>query len=360
MSAEIDFTKLDTLVGNSKTILLARKIDMLLTGNDNFVPTYEMLGVDISKESISGHPDSLKVKQILGSLRKYLLTEYGVSLEEKENKIPRYKSYRYPLALYGSYTLNRNPLAKHKQITQKIPLDEAKLTLSKTSGFLPKPLRDSLFKGTEILVSKTHFIDIENSLLLSGIKWFPEIFDAIQNKKILYVTYLKRFKYETVDQLHPQFLKHYNRRWYVCGRTVTTDNSGQPTVKDNVILALDRIKDVDEAIDSSGYVSVPEDHFSTFFDDIIGVTHPKNSPLRNVTLKVYSEYIFNLISTKKLHHSQKERVIGNERLITFRVRINKELITNILSFGSDVEVITPKSLRISIETETKKMFDRYH
>lgn len=287
------------------------------------------------------------------------MAEYGVTLEEKENKSPRYKSYRYPLAYYGGSSKNRNPLARHKQITQKIPLEDAKRALSQAYGFLPSPLRDSLFVGTEISEDKNLFVGLEDSMLLSGIKWFPEIFYAIQNKKILLITYLKRFKYECVTQLHPQFLKQYNRRWYVCGRTVTIDDSGHSLVEDDMILALDRIIDIDEALDSSRYVAAPEGYYTAFFDEIIGVTKNENSPVRNVILKVYRDYVFNLISTKKLHHSQKEKVTDGEYLITLRVRINKELISTILSFGSDIEVLSPRSLRLVISEEAQKMAERY-
>lgn len=360
MSYEIDFTRLDALVGDSDKVKRARYIDKLLTNNENYVSMYELLELDISKGNLSSKKaDWDKARPIIKSIREYLLEEYGVELEEHKNRSPRYTSYRYPKHNYGTSTPNRNPLARHKLVTRTLELAEAKIALGHTSGFLPQPLRNSLFEGTEILGNKNPYVELEDSMLLTGINWFPEIFYAITTKKILIVTYLKHFKYETVTQLHPQYMKQYNRRWYVCGRTVSTDPSGTPTIADNIILALDRIVEIDEAPDSSGYVSAPEGHFSMYFGDIIGVTRRESSPVRLVKLKVYNEYVFNLISSKKLHHTQQAEVVGDERFITMRVRLNKEIATNILSFGSDVEVIFPRSLRISIAEEAKKMYDHY-
>ena len=360
MSYEIDFTQLDALVGDSDKIQWARKIDKLLTDSENYVPFSKMIDVDTSQDYLTSQQEKYdKARQIINSIRKYLKNEYGVELEEQKITSSPYKGFRYPLHNYGTSTPNRNPLARHKQVTKKLYLPDAKRALTHTSGFLPQPLRNSLFEGTEIFENKHPFVELEDSLLLTGIKWFPEIFDAILTKKILIIRYRKIFKYDTVVLLHPQYLKHYNRRWYVCGRTVSLDSSSPQTIEDNVILALDRIIYLEEASDSSDYVPAPEGYYSTLFDDIIGVTRRKNSPVRTVKLKVYNEYVFNLISSKKLHHSQKEQVVDDERFITLRVRLNKELVTNILSFGSDIEVVTPRSLRISIAEEAKKMYDRY-
>lgn len=49
----------------------------------------------------------------------------------------------------------------------------------------------------------------------------------------------------------------------------------------------------------------------------------------------------------------------NYIFITIKVKVNKELIANIISYGADVEVISPLSLRESIKNIVEQMFKQY-
>ena len=64
--------------------------------------------------------------------------------------------------------------------------------------------------------------------------------------------------------------------------------------------------------------------------------------------------------TKPLHLSQ--RIISEDdgyTKISINVKINKELISLLLSFGPDVEVIAPASLRAMIAKDTEAMLYKY-
>ncbi len=79
----------------------------------------------------------------------------------------------------------------------------------------------------------------------------------------------------------------------------------------------------------------------------------------DVMLRV-SNNRFNYIKTKPLHLSQ--RVVSEERnhtTISINVKINKELISLILSFGSDMEVIAPASLRAMVAKTIRAMNEKY-
>ena len=119
MSYEIDFTQLDALVGDSDKIQWARKIDKLLTDSENYVPFSKMIDVDTSQDYLTSQQEKYdKARQIINSIRKYLKNEYGVELEEQKITSSPYKGFRYPLHNYGTSTPNRNPLARHKQVTK--------------------------------------------------------------------------------------------------------------------------------------------------------------------------------------------------------------------------------------------------
>ena len=99
--------------------------------------------------------------------------------------------------------------------------------------------------------------------------------------------------------------------------------------------------------------------FSEYFDDVIGVTVPERWEPIDVILRV-SNNRFNYIKTKPLHLSQ--RMIGEDSdhtRISINVKINKELIALILSFGADVEVLEPASLRAEIAKKIRAMNDNY-
>ena len=88
--------------------------------------------------------------------------------------------------------------------------------------------------------------------------------------------------------------------------------------------------------------------FEEYFDDVVGVTVPEHLEPVDVVIHVGNNR-FNYIKTKPLHLSQ--RVISedkNHTTISINVKITKELIALILSFGPDIEVASPASLRAEI------------
>ena len=99
--------------------------------------------------------------------------------------------------------------------------------------------------------------------------------------------------------------------------------------------------------------------FEEYFDDVIGVTVPERDDPVDVLLSV-SNNRFNYIKTKPLHLSQ--RVLGEDNgytRISINVKINRELIALLLSFGSDIEVLAPVSLRAEIAKIIRAMSDKY-
>ena len=100
--------------------------------------------------------------------------------------------------------------------------------------------------------------------------------------------------------------------------------------------------------------------FEEYFDDVIGVTVPEHHEPVNVVMRV-SNNRFNYIKTKPLHLSQ--RVVSedkNHTTISINVKITKELIALIHSFGPDIEVVSPVSLRAEIAKNIRALNYLYH
>ena len=146
--------------------------------------------------------------------------------------------------------------------------------------------------------------------------------------------------------IHPYFLKQYNNRWFLFG---LNDYS-----KKISILALDRIDDLKETrIDFIPNTIIDLDEY---FKNIIGITK-ENGPIENVRLQ-FSKNRFPYVETKPIHDSQRIIDHGN-RIIELNVIPNKELLTMILSFGNDVEVLSPLHLRGQIATILKGTLNKY-
>ena len=120
--------------------------------------------------------------------------------------------------------------------------------------------------------------------------------------------------------------------------------------------ALDRIESFEEL--SLKYKEAEID-FEDYFDDVIGVTVPERLEPVDVVLRV-SNNRYNYIKTKPLHLSQ--RVVSEERnhtTISINVKINNELIALLLSFGPDVEVISPTVLKEEMKKKISAMCYNY-
>lgn len=194
-------------------------------------------------------------------------------------------------------------------------------------------------------------IAFENPPTALGSENLGDIYSSIINKRLLKINY-KHFyasdPYEII--LSPYFLKEFNNRWFLFGWVE----------KNNRIenLALDRIANI--KVTSGNYKENESFDSLNYFRNIIGVTYINNSTLEKIEL-IFSKLRSPYITTKKLHESQKilKQYKNGKVLIELSLNINKELITQILSFGDDVEVKKPEELRVEIKNRLRKAIEQY-
>ncbi len=193
-------------------------------------------------------------------------------------------------------------------------------------------------------VSKS-VVGYEENLFYSGLDWFQDLFDAIISKTVLRIQY-KTFSEEEFEwTIHPYYLKEYNNRWFLFG----LNEEGQSITS----LALDRIDDIEQI---KGEYKPTDINFETYFDDIIGVT--VRSKKKEVIRLKFSKNRFPYIETKAIHPSQK--YIDRENcIIEISVIPNNELEALILSFGKDVEVLSPASFRNKIQSLICESYNIY-
>lgn len=289
--------------------------------------------------------EGIKRRQLYDDLR-YMESEQGWSIELEEGlKHGRKRVYRYA---NPNFSISNQPLneadANH--------LKSALLTLSRFKGLpqfdwideLSIRLEDSfnLTKDTKDIIS------FEENEFLKGKEFITQLYDAIHYKKVLKIEY-KNFKSEELQIfiLHPYYLKQYNNRWFLFGKNKDFENLTN--------LALDRIENIEEA--KLQYVETNID-FNEYFEDIVGVS-VNDEPVTKVVLKVSNNSI-NYIKTKPLHGSQKiKKENGEFAIIELELIPNYELESILFSFGNNIEVLEPESLRNKIRERAKKLIKIY-
>ena len=197
-------------------------------------------------------------------------------------------------------------------------------------------------KDTRTLVA------FEDSAHNTGMGYFTPIFNAIANKITLSIDY-KSFKRpeSKVFEISPYFLKEYNNRWFVLGKS--------PGYERISIFALDRI----ESISNAGLPYEDTDvDFDEYFENVIGVTVSDN-PIETVQLWISRQQI-DYIETKPMHRSQ--RLISKDEnggVIEMDLIPNYELEQTVLALGEHAKVLEPTSLSERIQQRLNDSIKQY-
>ena len=148
--------------------------------------------------------------------------------------------------------------------------------------------------------------------------------------------------------VQPYCVKVFRQRWYVIG--YTSAYNGIRTY------SIDRFENIEVTKESFEYPSdfIPEE----YFDGCFGIMY-SNLPCESVVLKVSSVQA-GYFKTLPLHETQKT-VSDTETHTVFKyeMKITNDLIKEILSYGADVEVISPQSLRSKIEKHLSAALQKY-
>lgn len=188
-------------------------------------------------------------------------------------------------------------------------------------------------------------IEFEQAPSLKGLEHFDRLFNSILYKQTLLVTYTtyKGITHQWI--IHPYLIKQYNKRWFLFGKNTTLHGAISN-------LPLDRIDKIEE----SGEAYIEDNgEIQAMLSSFIGVTIEDN-PEIEIHLK-FSEDRFPYIVTKPIHQSQ--TVLEEERTISLSVIPNKELEALILSYGNDVEVLSPEPFREQIRLKIQEMLKKY-
>ena len=179
--------------------------------------------------------------------------------------------------------------------------------------------------------------DMKNRILVekapSSEKHLTEVISAMRAGKVISLTYQSFYHREpSTFNVWPYCVKYFRQRWYMLGDS----DLGLR------LYSLDRFVDMEE-LDQT--FEIPEEFDAEeFFNKYFGVCLEDN-PVVDVVLKVEASQAKYFRSLPK-HSSQKETdPIDGWPVFTYRLVPTYDFKQEILSYGADVEVLAPESLR---------------
>ena len=199
----------------------------------------------------------------------------------------------------------------------------------------------------------------------SGNDYLLEVLKAMRENHVLAVTYQDYYDEEPRDiMLEPYCVRVFRQRWYVVGVMENEPKGEEPTELTNQgrirRYALDRVVKL-ESTDAT--FKMPRDFsVSDYFADAFGIiVEPEEYDVETIRMKAYDinhrrEYLRSL----PLHESQKE-VERHKDYSVFELRIapTYDFIKEILSMGSEVEIISPEYVRQEVEHRAEELLARY-
>mgnify|MGYP003311273894 CR=1 FL=1 len=185
----------------------------------------------------------------------------------------------------------------------------------------------------------------------SGREYLDPIIDAMKRNRFIHITYYNYWKEDAREHyVMPLCVKLFRQRWYLVGRTWTTEK--------DILFCLDRFRDFRLSSHTFDY---PSDFDPQgYFDGCFGIIAEDGTDIQKVVLKVNSSQA-NYIRDLRLHESQVERERNDQySIFELLVKPTFDFQQEILWNGEDIEVLEPMWLREEIARKVKRMWNKYN
>ena len=289
----------------------------------------------------------IKLRQLQDDIA-FMKSSEGWGIELADLKDGKKRIYRYEDL---DYSINNAPL-------NEVEMDQFQSAIQVLSQFEGMPQ----FEGIQEIVAKLKtdlkvttnekpFIGFDRSQDLKGIEHFSTLYNAVQNKTPLEVTY-KDFKTEEPYTyiFHPYYLKEYNNRWFLFG-------FHPESYKWDWNVAIDRIVDLKPS--STSFVPNETIDWQDYFSDMIGVSKAIGARMEKVVLH-FNQLTGRYMENKSIHETQKHQWLDENTFeVKIEVMLNYELERLVLSYGESVTVIEPQHLKDRIKDRLLKGLENY-
>lgn len=208
----------------------------------------------------------------------------------------------------------------------------------------------NLYNALSLTSNYSEYIQFDNRIP-KGTEHVLELLHAIKNQLVIDVVYHKFYESDSESvAFKPYLIKQFKGRWYVIG--VKIESNGIRTY------ALDRIIKINTT--KQRFIHNKELDIVNYFKNCFGIIAPKTSQKPEEIVFRFEREQANYITTFPLHYSQKI-LNSTPTHVTFQidVHVTYDLIVEFLSFGEDVQVISPKSLVDQIVNSATEVLKKY-
>ncbi len=274
------------------------------------------------------------IKYDIAAMRSNEVLSYFAPIEYDRKE----KTYYYS---NPKYTLTESPINKSdtQLLNSAISLLEQFMEVQEVVGIhnILTKLESSLDRRKD---QNEPIIQFDHEVDAPGQKWLHRLYQSIKKREALTILYQAFGKNPANRIISPQLLKEYKGRWYL----LSFDHG----VKDSRVYALDRIKTITPSITS--YLQLEKVETKKYFDQVVGVSVLKDKKIEEVIFEVYGLQV-HYFKTKPLHASQRLLEETTDRAIfSITVLINYELISELISYHTNLKVLSPPGLQLDIKT----------
>ena len=195
----------------------------------------------------------------------------------------------------------------------------------------------------------------------SGNHYLLQVLEAMRENRVIHICYQDFFDQEAREILiQPWLVKVFKRRWYVVGPMENRQETVSPNQDSIQRYALDRIKHI-ETIEKTFKMPSKfsaEDYFSEAFGIIVD---KEDYNVETIRLKVYdTNHRRDYLRSLPLHWTQQETE-QHRHYSVFEIRLapTYDFMQELLSMGSEVEVVSPDYVRKEMEWHISEMMAKY-
>ncbi len=202
--------------------------------------------------------------------------------------------------------------------------------------------------GSKNAMDINEFVQFETAASVGGGEFLPALLEGIQKSCAVHFEY-ENFNTKTkkARKVLPLLLKEYRNRWYLISWDV---------IKDRITTyALDRMTNLEL---SSEKLTKPNSfNPQAFFKYSIGISTSDQAPLQ-IKLRA-NDVAARYLETQPIHSSQKKMEEGEWSTFELQVYYSEELVRQFLSFGQEIIIDEPLSLKQEVKDRFEKAVKQY-
>lgn len=348
-------------------------LDRMLSDQHHYYTRTQLLNA--VNDSLKGIDEALQVsKRTIEMDLRDMEDIFQIDLDESKvingKKVIRYADqtrsiFSKPLSDDEKMLLNEvlSTLGQFSGLDNFVWLDDLKTKLGNQLSF-----GDSEFDAGNG-VPQRKVISFSSNEFLQNKEYLGWFFSAITNKKVVSIKY-RKFDAESAQEIiaYPYMLKQYRDRWYLlCTPTCDKKLPYNPHFIANI--PLDRIEAYEE-VQNIPYVECQVD-IDELFDDIVGVTYYWDKPIEHVVFAVHKSSA-NYIRTKPIHPYQAELTKEDQAVLrrenpkledysffSLDCKLNYELSSLFRSYGPNLIVLSPNTLREEMKENARRQIELY-